>query len=156
MNVTQQELEASFQLLNDDELLRRASSGNLTELAQKVAQAEIDTRGLTLTIEPCQDDTAIAEPDFVGHGDLLILTRYLSPTEAYLLEACLEAEGIPSMVTDAHLIQANELLSVALGGARVLVPESHFEQAQAVFTAFKAGEYEIDDNDDNDDSEPSG
>lgn len=154
MNVTQQELEASFQLLNDDELLRRASSGNLTELAQKVAQAEINARGLK--IEPYQDDTAIAEPDFVGHGDLLILTRYLSPTEAYLLEACLEAEGIPSMVTDAHLIQANELLSVALGGARVLVPESHFEQAQAVFTAFKAGEYEIDDNDDNDDSEPSG
>ncbi len=153
MNVTQQEFEANFQLLNDDELLSRASSGNLTELAQQVAQAEINARGLKIP-DPHQDDTAITEPDFVGYGDLLILTRYLSPTEAYLLKACLEAEGIPSIVTDAHLIQANELLSVALGGARVLVPESHFEQAQAVFAAFKAGEYEIDEND-NDDSEPS-
>jgi hypothetical protein len=81
-----------------------------------------------------------------GHGDLMVVARFFSPTDAYMLQSCLEANGVPAVVADAHLVQANQFLTTAVGGVRVLVPQSHFEQGMAVRKAFEAGEFQIDDD----------
>ena len=81
-----------------------------------------------------------------GHGRLLVVARFFSPMDAYMLKSCLESKGVPAVVADAHLVQANEFLTTAVGGVRVLVPESHFEQGMVVRKAFEAGEYELDDD----------
>ncbi len=87
-----------------------------------------------------------ADSGNAGHGDLMVVARFFTPTDAYMLKSCLEANGVPAVVADAHLVQANQFLTTAVGGVRVLVPQSHFEQGMAVRKAFEAGEYELDDD----------
>ncbi len=87
-----------------------------------------------------------SDSENAGHGRLMVVARFFSPTDAYMLQSCLEANGVPAVVADAHLVQANQFLTTAVGGVRVLVPESHFEQGMAVRKAFEAGEFQIDDD----------
>jgi hypothetical protein len=82
----------------------------------------------------------------VGHGSLLVLARFFEPMDAYVLKACLESNDVPAIVADAHMVQANQFLTTAIGGVRVLVPESHFERALKICKAFDAGEYQLDDD----------
>jgi hypothetical protein len=82
----------------------------------------------------------------VGHGSLLVLARFFEPMDAYVLKACLESNDVPAIVADAHMVQANQFLTTAIGGVRVLVPESHFERALKIRKALDAGEYQLDDN----------
>lgn len=42
-----------------------------------------------------------------------------------------------------NLVQANALLSVAVGGASVRVPEGQLAEAQAVLAAFRRGEFTL-------------
>jgi hypothetical protein len=88
----------------------------------------------------------VPEDERAGHGKLMVVARFFAPTDAYMLQSCLEANGVPAVVADAHLVQANQFLTTAVGGVRVLVPESHFEQGMAVRRAFEAGEFELDDD----------
>lgn len=87
-----------------------------------------------------------ADNEEAGHGDLMVVARFFTPTDAYMLQSCLEANGVPAVVADAHLVQANQFLTTAVGGVRVLVPQSHFEQGMAVRKAFEAGEFRLDDD----------
>ena len=75
--------------------------------------------------------------------DLVEVARYLVPLEANLVRGCLVASGIPAVLADAHLVQTDMLLAPALGGVRILVPEDHLQQAQAVLEAFGRGEFEL-------------
>ena len=75
--------------------------------------------------------------------DLVEVARYLVPLEANLVRGCLVASGIPAVLADAHLVQTDMLLAPALGGVRILVPEEHLQQAQAVLEAFARGEFEL-------------
>jgi len=75
--------------------------------------------------------------------DLVEVARYLVPLEANLVQGCLVASGIPAVLADAHLVQTDMLLAPALGGVRILVPEEHLQQAQAVLEAFAQGEFEL-------------
>lgn len=78
--------------------------------------------------------------------DLVAIARLLTPTEAFLMEACLRASGVAARVADAHLVQANDLWFYALGGARVLVPVSQVEAARAVLAAREEGALAIDED----------
>jgi hypothetical protein len=75
--------------------------------------------------------------------DLVEVARFLVPLEANLVQGCLVASGIPAVLADAHLVQTDMLLAPALGGVRILVPEEHLQQAQAVLEAFGRGEFEL-------------
>jgi hypothetical protein len=75
--------------------------------------------------------------------DLVEVARYLIPLEANLVQGCLVASGIPAVLADAHLVQTDMLLAPALGGVRILVPEDHLQQVQAVLEAFARGEFEL-------------
>ena len=78
------------------------------------------------------------------HGDLVTVTRVFNSLEAEMLRGCLEAEGIPATLGDAQTIQTDTLLTVALGGIRVMVPTSFAEAARQTVDAFERGALAID------------
>ena len=88
-------------------------------------------------------------------GDMTIVARELTPTEAHLLMSCLEAAGVPAEVGDANIVQAHSLLTSAVGGAKVRVPQDRVDEALAVIEAFERGDFELDDNFDGYKAEPS-
>lgn len=75
--------------------------------------------------------------------DLLIAARYLDPMEAHVARGCLVAAGIPAVVADNNHIQANQLMSPAMGGVRVLVPEEYLQQSTEVLAALARGDYAL-------------
>lgn len=90
------------------------------------------------------DREAAVEPGY--EGDMTIIAKYLTPTEAHLLCACLHAAGIPADAGDTHTVQMHSLLTVAVGGARVRVPAAHEAEAHAVIAAFHRGEFTLADD----------
>lgn len=60
---------------------------------------------------------------------LVTLTTYTYVTEAYILVAKLEAEGIKCVLLNEHLLSTQQFLSNAVGGLDVQVREEDFEKA---------------------------
>ena len=87
------------------------------------------------------DTQADEEPP---HGDLVTVTRVFNSLEAEMLRGCLQAEGIPATLGDAQTIQTDTLLTVALGGIRVMVPATFADAARLTVDAFERGALEID------------
>lgn len=79
-------------------------------------------------------------------GDLTIVARHLTPTEAHMLCGCLSAAGIPCEAGDVHLVQTHSLLAPAVGGACVRVPADFVARAQATLDAFQRGDFALDDS----------
>ena len=92
--------------------------------------------------------TGVPELARLPGRDLVEVARYLVPLEANLVQGCLVASGIPAVLADAHLVQTDMLLAPALGGVRILVPQDHLQQAQAVLEAFARGEFALGDDSD--------
>ena len=78
--------------------------------------------------------------------DLFTVATYYIPTDAHIVQGCLVAAGIPAVVADDNLVQTDSLLTPALGGVRILAPQSYMQQAQEVIAAFNRGEYQLDEN----------
>lgn len=144
MSLDLADLQARFRDMTDDELLQRAGSGALTDLAQQVAQAELQARGLHLP-EPPHAELPQVEP---GRGPLKICARFLMPLEAEMFAARLVQEGIAARVIDSDTVYGYGAImySLDLGGVRVMVPESQLEAALRIRAALDAGEYAIDEN----------
>lgn len=79
-------------------------------------------------------------------GDMVIIERGLTFTEAHILCSCLRAGGIPAQVGDVHIVQTDPLLSIAVGGACIRVPEARVGAARQVLEAYARGEYALDDD----------
>ena len=78
--------------------------------------------------------------------NLFTIATYYIPTDASIVQGCLVAAGIPAVIADDNLVQTDTLLTAALGGVRILVPESYLQQSQEVIAAFNRGDYQLDDN----------
>lgn len=78
--------------------------------------------------------------------DLFIVARYLIPTDAYVMQGCLVAGGVPAVVADANHVQADMLIAPAIGGVRILAPASYLQQARAILDAFERGDYALADD----------
>jgi hypothetical protein len=77
---------------------------------------------------------------------MVILERGLTFTEAHILCSCLRAGGIPAQVGDVHIVQTDPLLSIAVGGACIRVPEARVGAARQVLEAYRRGYYALDDD----------
>lgn len=80
-----------------------------------------------------------------GRDLFTVATCYL-PIDAYILQGCLVAAGVPAVLADVNLVQANSLWTAALGGVRILVPQCHMQQAHAIIEAFERGEFTLPDD----------
>jgi Putative prokaryotic signal transducing protein len=78
------------------------------------------------------------------HGDLVTVTRVFNSLEAEMLRGCLEAEDIPVALGDVQTVQTDTLLTVALGGIRVMVPAPFADAARQTVAAFERGALAID------------
>lgn len=76
-------------------------------------------------------------------GDMVILKADLSPTEAHVLRSCLQAAGLHADVGDANIVQAHSLLAIAVGGAKVRVPQAQWQEANEVLEAFSRGDFAL-------------
>jgi hypothetical protein len=108
MDVTSEALKERFALLSDEELLGLFRSGDLTDLARGVAAAELRRRGIDPTQKAAPQDDAPAEdsqseldPELwaKSSGDLVLLERFFSPANAYVLQSRLAADGVPALVS---------------------------------------------------------
>lgn len=87
---------------------------------------------------------AQADEEPQGLGDLVTVTRVFNSLEAEMLRGCLESEGIPTTLGDAQTVQTDTLLTVALGGIRVMVPASFADAARQTVEAVERGALAID------------
>ena len=60
------------------------------------------------------------------------VASFTEPYLAHIVRGKLTSEGIPAVVTDEYLVQANWTLSNAIGGVKVLVPDDEIEHARTV------------------------
>jgi hypothetical protein len=143
MAVTRESLLEKYRLVTDDELRALFESGELSDLARDVAAAELRQRGIGFS-EPVSEPPAAAEAELVS-GDLVPIARFFTAMEAHILQSRLEADGVPAIVADANIVQTNALLTMAVGGVRVLVPEAYLDQALEIVRAIERGDYALDD-----------
>lgn len=85
-------------------------------------------------------------PEMPDTGDFVILEKGLSPTEAHVLCACLVSAGIDATTGDTETVQTHSLWQVALGGAKIRVPQGQLAEAREVMAAFHRGEFALDDD----------
>ncbi len=78
-----------------------------------------------------------------GHGDLVTIASYPDAIKAHLARGRLEAEGIPAVVADEYYISANWMMSNAIGGVKVQVPERFVASAAQVLRELDAGDFEL-------------
>lgn len=78
--------------------------------------------------------------------DLFVVAKCLVPTDAYLLQGCLVAGGVPAVVADANHVQADLLIAPALGGVRILAPAAFLELAADILAAYERGDYALDED----------
>lgn len=139
------DLVRHFCEMSDEALIERCRPGVLTAGARAIAIRELGSRRLALP-DPAAD-AAVAEEERADYpGDLQTVARYLNPTDAHIVCGCLVAAGVPAIVADANVVQANSLWTVALGGVRVLVPAPRLAEARDVIEALGRGEFALPDD----------
>lgn len=69
--------------------------------------------------------------------EFVTLTTYTYATEAYILVAKLEAEGIKVFLKNEHLVSTQNFLSNAVGGIDVQVGQHDLERAKVVLEKVK-------------------
>ncbi|MBA3681111.1 MAG: DUF2007 domain-containing protein [Bacteroidetes bacterium] len=65
--------------------------------------------------------------------EFVTLTTYTYTTEAYILVAKLEAEGIRSFLKNEHLVSTQHMLSNAVGGIDVQVNPNDLQRGKEIF-----------------------
>lgn len=130
MDVTRQQLIDHFRNIGDDELLERASSGELTSLAQSVADDEIRVRGLRRASaeEISKTGDSIAERDWVP------VTSFMYVKDADVIEEILRQEGIPVKQASPN-DQKYAAFAPELATSQVLVPKQLLVKAKATLEA---------------------
>jgi hypothetical protein len=144
VTVTQQSLLEQFQVLNDNELLAEFRSGELTDLAKSVAGEELQRRGIDISEgngESLTGDTGTSADE-----NLVTVARFFTAAEAEMLKSRLEVEGVPALVADTQTVQAIPLMAIAVGGVRVLVPESYADRALEIVKSVEKGDYALGNN----------
>lgn len=86
-------------------------------------------------------DSALASPlaevegvteEALDRNNLVVIATFDHPLQAHIHRAHLEAEGIPAFLFDEHIMTNNWLMTNALGGVRLAVPEAAREEALAI------------------------
>ena len=147
MTVTRQSLVEHFGLLSDDELLDQFQSGDLTDLAQDVATAELRSRKIDFSEARSPKPSTEPEVDVKAawSSEDLVLVARLNSVSAHLLQSRLNAEGVPAIVADDLAYRNIPFGGAGLDGVRVLVSESYFDRAAEIKKKIDQGDYALDD-----------
>ena len=145
MATLQQALAEIYRNFSDEYLLEKLDSGTMTDLAVKVAKQELGTRGISWLPIPHEKT---AEPVQYQALQFVTVASSFNSIAMHILRARLEAEGIPAILADAHMAQAYSVVSVAVGGVRVQVPEEFVDEARQIIADVNSGALALTDDDD--------
>ncbi len=130
MTTANDELIEIFRNLSDEELQRRWQSHSLTDVARELMAQELKVRDIPQPPLPAPETDA----DAITYtaSELTTLATFSTPFEAQILRAQLESEGLFVIVSDEHMVGANQFLAPAVGGVRVQVLASCLPQAHEI------------------------
>lgn len=144
MATFQEALAEIYRNFSDEHLLEKLRSGTMIELAVKVAEDELESRGISYRSMPQQEE-AYAAPIPYQALQFVTVASSLNSIALHILRARLEAEGIPAIVADANMAQS---YSVAVGGARLQVPSEFYDAARQIIADVNSGALALNDDDD--------
>lgn len=75
--------------------------------------------------------------------EYITVASYTDAVQAHLARGRLEAEGVPAEVADEHYVWADWMMSNALGGVKLRVPERMAERAARILSDLEAGEFAL-------------
>jgi hypothetical protein len=81
----------------------------------------------------------------VSEDHFIVVAAYPDATQAHVAKGLLESEGIDAVLRDEHLVTANWMLSNALGGVRLMVPQAREVEARRLLQQAARGELALDD-----------
>ncbi|WP_186757200.1 putative signal transducing protein [Echinicola salinicaeni] len=67
---------------------------------------------------------------------LITLKTFDNSVEAHLLKTKLESEGIQTFLMDENMVTLNPLISLSVGGIKLMVPEKSMEKAIGLLNKF--------------------
>lgn len=73
---------------------------------------------------------------------MVVVGQYDNIPDAWIAKGRLEAEGIPCRLADQHLVQADWLYSIAVGGIKLQVAPAHAARAREILAADFSGDLE--------------
>jgi Putative prokaryotic signal transducing protein len=73
--------------------------------------------------------------------DWVSVDGFTDAIHADIVRGRLEAEGIPALLANRHLVTADWTVSQALGGVRIMVPPEHVLAAREIIAQIDAGEF---------------
>ncbi len=76
---------------------------------------------------------------------LKTIAQYTDPIQAHIAKGRLQASNIPVIIADEYYIGANWMISNAIGGVKLQVPDEFVVQAIQVIRRLDAGDYEATD-----------
>lgn len=76
-----------------------------------------------------------------GTGDWVVVDGFVDVIHADIVRGRIEAEGIPAILGNRHLVSADWLYSQAMGGVQIMVPLEHVVEARDIIADIDAGEY---------------
>ena len=79
-------------------------------------------------------------------NSLVTIASYTNSLQANIVKGRLQAEGIPATLANEQYINADWLLSNALGGVQIQVPIEYKQQAKELIDSIENGQLEINDN----------
>jgi hypothetical protein len=73
--------------------------------------------------------------------DWVIVDNFIDVIHADIVRGRLEAEGIPAILGNRHLVSADWLYSQAMGGVQIMVPLEQIAEAREIIAQIDAGEF---------------
>ena len=143
-----EDLAELYRGYRNEHLLERLWSGEMVELAETVATAELLGRGIA-SFHPKHRET-VNNPGVERAFQFVTVANSLNSMELEILRARLEAEGIPVHLADINMSQAYSVVAIAIGGARLQVPSEYYEEASQLIAAINSGVLAASDQDNED------
>lgn len=73
--------------------------------------------------------------------DWIVVDGFIDVIQADIVRGRLEAEGIPAVLGNRHLVTADWLYSQAMGGVKILVPSEYLLEAREIIAGIDAGKF---------------
>jgi Putative prokaryotic signal transducing protein len=78
-------------------------------------------------------------------NDWVIVDNFIDVIHADIVRGRLEAEGIPAILGNRHLVTAEWMFSQAMGGVQVMVPSDSIVEAREIIAEIDSGKLDYDD-----------
>jgi len=77
--------------------------------------------------------------------DWVVVDNFIDVIHADIVRGRLEAEGIPAILGNRHLVTAEWWYSQAMGGVQVMVPSEFIDEAREIIAEIDSGKCDYDD-----------